>query len=470
MTISEELAAFGLGLTDLPSATRAAVRRPLLDGFGTAIAAARAGVVRSATQVATELGGPQEATVLAGGARVSAPAAALANGALVHGLDFDDTHADALVHATAVVLPSVLAVAEQVGADGELLLEAAAAGYEVTLRLGAAVPHGFHERGFHATSVVGVFGASLVAARLLGLSHTAAVHALGIAGSLAAGSLEFLGSGASTKQLHPGFAAMNGILAARLAAAGASGPATILEGDRGLFAAYTGVGADPRRILDGLGERYELERITIKPYPVCHLSHAALDAAATLRDRLPDPSLIARVEVELPAESVPIVAEPVDAKRRPTTTYDARFSLPFCLAALLVEGRITTDDLDAAQLARADLQQLASRVEVIPVDHHVAAAAAPGVVRIHLVDGELLAGHVPVSSGGPGRPLDDTQLVAKFLGNVGPWPGDAAALAEAVLGLGAATDLGPLVRTIAAAATLQPSDAFDPASPQGARR
>lgn len=435
MSLARSLVEHALGLSTLPADAEHAVRRHLLDGVGNAVASARRGVVEHVVEVARGLGGPGESTLLGTPGLLGAPAAALGNGALVHGFDFDDTHADALVHATAVVVPVALAVGEQQDADLDRLLVAAAAGYETTLRLGAAIPHGFHARGFHATSVVGVMGATVTAGLLLDLGADELVSALGIAGSRAAGSLEFLRSEASTKQLHPGFAAMDGILAARLARAGATGPATILEGEAGLYRLYADREVDPAVVLAELGQRWELERITIKPYPVCQLSHAALDAAAVLRDRIADPAAVRRITVELPQESLPIVAGPAPEKQRPRTTYQARFALPFCLAVLLVEGALTIDDLGPQQLARTDLQQLAARVEVRPVEVAVAAAAAPGVVSIELADGEVLDATVPVSRGGPTRPLTDDELVAKAASNLGGARGDTVQLAEEVLDL-----------------------------------
>ena len=276
--IATELATWGTGPLIVPAPVREAALRHLLDGVGSAIGGIRSGTVRPAVDVALGLGGPEEATVLGTTARIGAPAAALANGALLHALDFDDTHAGGLVHATAVVLPAAFAVGEQVGATGQEVLDAAVVGYETVCRVAMAAPHGFHAGGLHATAVAGVFSSALVAARLLGLDAERTAHALGIAGSQAGGLLAFLGTGASTKQLHPGFASQSGILAARLAAAGATGPVTVFDGPHGVYDALATGPVDRSVILAGLGESWETTRIGIKPYPACQLSHATLDA------------------------------------------------------------------------------------------------------------------------------------------------------------------------------------------------
>lgn len=423
MTVSSDLAAWALGLRreDVPDDVAAAARRHLLDGLGTAIAAARSGAAAPAVTVAAGLGGPEEATLLGRGVKVSAPAAALATGTLVHALDFDDTHAGGLVHATAVVLPAVLAVGEQVGADAGDALAAAVVGYETVCRIAGAAPHAFHSRGLHATHACGVFAAALVTARLMRLDHATTVNALGIAGSSAGGLLEFLATGSSTKQLHPGLASHAGILAARFAAAGADGPDSVLEGDRGLYAALADGHADAALVTEGLGDRWETTRITLKPYPACQLMHAALDAGLAALDGPLDPGSVTAVTVAVHPDSAAIVCTP--DKVEPRTAYDAKFSLPWSLAALLTDGRVAVDTYDPPSLRRPDVAALAKRVSVVEVPFAGVAADAPGRVTVELADGRTLVGEVDRSAG--------AALDAKLAANVGD-AADAAELTAAV--------------------------------------
>ncbi|MFF0718360.1 MmgE/PrpD family protein [Verrucosispora sp. NA02020] len=420
--IASDLAEWATGTVELPEPVRHAARRHLLDGLGTALAGRRAGVVDPVLVVARDLGGPAEATPLGGRARIGAPAAALASGALVHALDFDDTHAAGLVHATAVVLPAAFAVGEQVGATGRQVLTAAVVGYETVCRVAAAAPHGFHSRGLHATMVAGVFSSALVTARLLGLDAARATDALGIAGSQAGGLLAFLHTGASTKQLHPGFASHAGVLAARLAAAGASGPANVLDGPHGVFDALAAGPVEPASIVDRLGTRWETTRIGIKPYPACQLSHAAIDAARDAR-RQPgfpaDPAAVTRVDVDVHPDSAPTVCGPGRDLARPATPYAAKFSLPWSVAATLLDGDLTTASYRPDSIARADVAALADRVRWRIVDTGGHAADAPGAVVLTLADGTTVRGTVPRSGGGPDAPLGDDELTAKFLGNAG---------------------------------------------------
>lgn len=458
MTVAGALAGWAnaLELADIPRPVQHAAARHLSDGVGTTLAARRGGAAEHAVTVARGLGGPPEAVVLGDDHPVGAAAAALGTGVLVHALDFDDTHAEGLVHATAAVLPTAFAVGQQVGASGAEVLVAATVGYEVACRLAAGSPHGFHARGLHATSVVGPLAAAAVAARLMGLSAATTTDALGIAGSSSGGLLEFLATGSSTKQLHPGTAALSGIVAARLAAAGASGPESVVEGSRGIYAALSALPGDTARVLRGLGgpegHEWETTRITIKPYPACQLMHAALDAAAQLVGDLGDPAAITAVRVEIHPDSAAVVSEPSGAKIHPRTPYAAKFSLPWSLAALLIDGAVTTDTYAPESIDRPELRELVARVHCVAVPGAVPAADAPSRVVIERSGGRSVEAAVDGSRGGPRHPLDDAALRAKFLANAG---GSAAAgeLADRVLALAEQTSLRRIC-DLAAAVTI----------------
>lgn len=457
--IAPSLAAWAIGDLAVPAAVEAAAVRHLLDGLGNAVAGARASAADPAVTVAAGLGGPGEATILGSSTRVSAPAAGLANGTLVHALDFDDTHAGGLVHATAVVLPAAFAVGEQVGATGRQVLDAAIVGYEVACRVAAAAPHGFHAGGLHATMVAGVFSSAVVASRLLGLDTVATTNALGIAGSQAGGLLAFLSTGASTKQLHPGFASQAGILAARLAQAGATGPETVFDGPHGVYEALATGAVDTTVILRGLGgttpEDWETTKIGIKPWPTCQLAHVTMAAAqAALAEAGVPASQIQAVHAKVHPDSASVVCASDRDLTRPASPYAAKFSLPWSVAAILVDGRVGIDTYEVANLDRPEITELAARVtweltEPAQVTG-VAAADAPGEVRLTLADGRTVTGQLDRSPGGGSNPLSDEGLHAKLEGNVGA--AAAAGLAAAVRGLAAAPDLTETLTLAAAAA------------------
>lgn len=448
MTTAAELAAWGVGPIELPAPVRDSAVRHLVDGFGMALAAVHRDAAAPAVAVATALGGTPESAVIGGSFRLSAPAAALANGTLVHALDFDDTHAGGLVHSTAVVLPAAFAVGQQVGATGRQVLEAAVVGYETVCRIAAAAPHRFHARGLHATMVAGVFSSALVTARLTGLDAGRATDALGIAGSQAGGLLAFLGTGASTKQLHPGFASQSGILAARLAAAGATGPETVFDGPNGVYDALAGGDADPARILEGLGETWETTRIGIKPYPVCQLSHATIDAMRDARGRHGFTAAdVAAVEADVHPDSSPTVCPPDRDLAHPATPYAAKFSLPWSVAALLVDGDLGLASFEPDMLGRPEVADLAARVTWRLTDDPGPAADAAGRVRVTLHDGTVVTGEVARSSGGPDQPLDLAAVVDKAR------VADAGAPLDAVADLLARLDELPGVDDVLAATT-----------------
>lgn len=418
--IAEELADWAVSTEVFPDAVSHAARRHLLDGFGTALGALRLDAVGPALRVSRGLGGPLEATIIGDSTKVGAASAALANGALVHGLDFDDTHAGGLVHATSVVLPAAFAVGEETGATGREVLDAVIVGLETVCRVGAAASYAFQARGLHATMVGGVFSAAIVSARLMGLTADETTSALGIAGSQAGGLLAFLSTGASTKQLHPGMASHAGVIAARLAAAGASGPANVFEGPFGLYDALVGGEGDPASIVTGLGQRWETTRIGIKPYPACQLSHAAIDAVrAALRTQPFGPDDIVEIRVTMHPDAADVVCAPGRDLALPTTTYGAKFSMPWCLAALVIDGDLTLESFTDASIARAEVADLARRITWDIDSIAIVAADAPGHVDVRLRDGASVVGDVERSSGGPDAPLTREQLVAKFMSSAG---------------------------------------------------
>ncbi|MDI6628402.1 MAG: MmgE/PrpD family protein [Rhodococcus sp. (in: high G+C Gram-positive bacteria)] len=444
--------ASGVTLADLSEDVRHAAARHLLDGVGNTVAAQRLGYGRPGWTVADALGGPPEARPLTGTRGLSAPAAAFATGVMLHSLDFDDTHAGALVHATAVSLPAAFAVGQQISASGADVLTAAALGLETACRLGEVSPHGFHARGVHATAAVGPLTAALVAGHLSKFDTETLVNALGIAGSSSSGLLEFLDTDADTKALHPGSASMNGVLAARLAAAGATGPSSVLEGRRGIYAALTDRPTNFAALTEGLGARWEATRIGIKPYPSCQLMHVTLDAVSeAIGDNAVQASDVDDIKVFVHPDSSPFVCGPNTGVASPRSTYDGKFDLPWSVAALLHDGAITVSTYTDESIAREDVLVTARKVRVTNLPSEVPAAAASGRAVLTLTDGRVLDASVGGSQGSAGFPLSDDRLLEKFLGNCGN-DSRAAELADRILGLVDEPDLTAILDLAAAIA------------------
>jgi 2-methylcitrate dehydratase PrpD len=448
--------ALDLSFADLPERVRQAAKLHILDAVGCGLAAAASATATEGREVAALDGGAPVSTVIGLGSRLPAAAAAMANGMLCHGLDYDDTFAATGTHVSTVAGPAVLAVAELAGTGGEAALTAFAAAAEIVIALGLAAPFAMHRRGFHATSVYGVFGAAAATARLRGLDIRRTVRALGIAGSLASGIFEYLADGSPTKPIHAGWAAQAGIKAALLAERGASGPATVFEGRFGLFATYadlqeTGLADSIRR----LGTVWHTPDIAFKPYPSCHFMHGALDATRqAVGGRRLASGEVDSIVAGVPEDGVAFVLEPLADKRSPRTEYDAKFSLPFSVAAMLLDGELGVGTYVADRLRDARLLDLAAKVRYEVEPYPDSPDAFPGRVRIELADGRTLEADVPHQRGGPANPLTDADVREKFRSNAGlALPaGDLDRLEAALRGLEAVNDLAEALAPLAWAA------------------
>ena len=440
-----------LSFEDIPPEVVTAAKLHLLDAVGTGLAALGVGEVSAVLETGLEFGGRPEATALGLVDRVPAAVAALVNGTLMHALDFDDTHDRALVHSSAVVAPTVLACGEATQAKGRDLLAAAVAAFEISARIGLAAPGRFHVRGFHATSICGVFAAAAAAAKLRALSAEEATSALGIAGSQAAGLMEFLADGSQTKPLHAGWAAHSGIIAASLASHGASGPATVLEGRFGLLRSHLEEGGfDESELVADLGDRWETLRIAFKPYPVCHLSHTCLDSLAGLvaeegLEAADVREVLCRVGGEVAVE---VVLEPRKRKLRPANPYEAKFSLPYCVAALLLRGNLGVANFSEDAIGDEEVLDLARRVRYERVQFAGGNEFSGGVV-VETNGGRRLERSMLFAQGGSENPMAAEEVAHKFRLNAALALPDESVerLLELVRGLEncEASDLSPLL-------------------------
>jgi len=357
-----------------------------------------------------------DAAVLGTSERLPAPEAALANGAAAHALEMDDTHLGGSIHLGASVFAAALATAQLTGAGGEALVRAAIAGYEVAARLAMALdPAAHYARGFHPTGTCGAFGAAAAAGLLFGLDAETMTSAFGVAGSQAAGSMEFLADGTWTKRLHPGWAACAGVHAAALARAGFRAPASIFEGRFGVLHSLSdGASAAP---LAGGGDELELMRTGVKPHACCRYAQGPIDAVLALRARHGlDPDAVTRIEVGLVAAAFPIICEPLAHKRRPTSVVDMQFSLPFSVAVALARGSASPAEFALETLDDARVTRLLEVVE--PVRDAALDAMFPRVwpawVRVHRRDGSCVEERVTHPTGDPEHFLSRAELVAKF--------------------------------------------------------
>jgi 2-methylcitrate dehydratase PrpD len=440
-TAAERLAEFTstLAYERIPAEVASAAKLHLLDTIGCGLAAHALGVATEGRLAMAELGGDPQSSVIGLDRALPAPSAAFANAMLCHGLDFDDTHSDSVAHISVVVCPASVAAAEVQGADGRELLAAIVGGNEVVTRVGMAASGAFHARGFHPTAICGIFGGVAAASRIAGASIAMTASALGIAGSFAGGLFAYLDDATPTKPLHPAWAAHGALLAARLATAGAQGPPGVLEGRFGVYHAFVGAAkgeVDIDAQLADLGRRWETPRIAFKPYPACHFIHGSLGATATLAGHM-RPGEIEDILVWVPAAGVPLVLEPAASKRAPRSEYEAKFSLQYSTAAMLVHGQVGVQSYMDEAIVDPRVLALAAKVRYEPREYASYPAAFPGGVRITTTDGRTFEADVPHQRGAPENPMTPDEVRAKFRQNASLALGEAAldTLEEAVLSL-----------------------------------
>jgi 2-methylcitrate dehydratase PrpD len=405
---------------DIPETVLGHAKLHLLDSLGVALAAANTEFGRKITGAARSLGTGDESTVVGSAERLPAPSAALTNGTLIHALEYDDTHTDSIIHGSSVVVPSTLAAAERGSVDGKELFTSLVLGWEAIVRLGLVAPGAFQARGFHTTGVCGSFASALVAGRLANLEEPELTSALGIAGSQASGLFEYVVSGASVKSSHPGWAAHNGIIATQLARCGVSGPTTVFEGRFGFYNTYTD--SDPNELTledlyRDLGERWYTQELSYKPYPCCHFNHAFLDCAAQLISEGLAIENIESVVCYVAPEIVSVVCEPREAKASPQSGYEARFSLPYSVAAMLCHGKVGLDTYSRENIADARLLKVARHVGYEPDPNTNYPKSYPGRVEITTKDGRTHSRHLEFNRGGPRNPMSEEEILQKFLDN-----------------------------------------------------
>ncbi len=410
----------GLTLDAVPDDVIAAAKDHFLDALGVGLAAASLAEGGALGDSVARLGAGGGSTGLGRAEPLPAAQAALLNGALIHSLEYDDTHMAAIVHGSAVLAPAALAVAEAENASGRAMLVAYVAGWEVFARLGLAAPGAFQARGFQITAVGGPFVSALASASLLGLSVEQTISAQGIAGSQASGVFEYLAEGATVKSLHPGWAAHGGIVAAELARGGMTGPSSIFDGRFGFYRVFAGDDDAPGRLgtlFGDLGRRWHLSEVALKAYPCCHYIHPFLECLTGLMADGLRADEIASIRCHVPPEEAPIICDPWARKQAPETGYDAKFSLPYCLAVLLVDGRIDVGTFAAAPGAEA--MALAKRIDWSPLDGTGFPERFAARIEVDTLAGDTLRAHVDDVRGGPARPLARAEVEAKFRANAG---------------------------------------------------
>jgi len=409
--LSRKLAEFTTGLNYdlLPSSAVEAAKTAITDFLGSVAAGSSQPPAMKVKKIIKRAGGNPRATIIGSNEKSSALYAALANGTSCHILELDDLHRSSILHPAAPIISAAFAAAEEREASGSELITAVVAGFEAGIRIAEAVTTS-HYYYWHTTATCGTFGAAVAAAKVYELNVDQVIDALGNAGSQAAGLWEFLQDGAMTKHLHPGKAAMNGLLAVQLAEEGFTGAKCILEGEKGFFKA-TASEYFPERVTAGLGSEYRILGNSYKIYPSCRHTHSGVDLALQLASEGLNPEDVEKITVKTYAHAVDLVGT-----YRDDTPYKAKFSLPFCIGAAMVEGKLDLDSFDLSGPVDPLIGHLGQCCTVI-LDQHIEdnyPSRWAATFEVLLKDGTVLKAHTDYPRGDPENPASVDELRDKF--------------------------------------------------------
>ena len=417
--ITQILAKFASNVNyeDLPPDVVDRAKYFCLDFAGVTLNGSTTDSAKAVVKALDDVGRSGPSTIVGTNKRALPEYAAMANGTAFHSIEMDDVNNEASLHPGVVAFPTALAMADIASVTGKDFISAVVAGYDVIIRLGRALkPKEHYGRGFHPTGTCGAFGGAAVAARLLGLQGDDYTHALGIAGSQAAGSMEYLAQGAWTKRLHPGWSAHSGIWAALLARAGYSGPTTILEGRDGFLNAYSG-DPDPSLVLKDLGEEYQVTRTGVKPHACCRYNQGPIDCLLEIGKSNDFQAMdIEEVKIGVLSQGMRLVAEPVEAKRNPKSVVDMQFSMPFAAAVALSYGSASLNEYAIGIPDRPEVRHIMDRVQCV-TDPKLDAQTPklfPAWAEVRTSDGRTMRSELPYPKGDPENPVTCDEMRSKF--------------------------------------------------------
>jgi 2-methylcitrate dehydratase PrpD len=411
-----------LGFQDLPHEAVQQAKQLILDYFGVTLAASTSPIAQILKEYLSETGGKPQATIIGLPLKVPCPDAAWANGTLGHALDFDDASIKlpAAIHPTVDTLPAALSVGEAFNVGGRDVLTAFILGIEVASKIDRSM-RGSAEKGWHGTGTFGTLAATAASGKMLKLTVEEMEHAIGVAASAAGGLTSNFGT--MTKPFHAGQASRNGVVAALLAKKGFTSSKNILEKHRG-FGQVFGRGLDEKYVKENLGKPWEIldPGIHIKPYPSCAITHAAIEITLKLaRERNITPEQVDLVEVRWEYGKVDLRGH---FFRKPRTGLEAKFSLEFCIAIALLEGKATLDEFTDTRASEHQVQQMIERIRIVPSKEEsegsykeIASLKTPlkTSVKIRMKNGKEYGELVEFPRGfGRKNPLTTEELETKF--------------------------------------------------------
>ena len=361
---SQTIARFlcGLKLEEVPQGVVDKAKLVFLDTLGIALASSTMDFGRMVMNVAQKLGGAPASRLIGSPLKVAAANAVLANGTLAHGLDYDDTLEEAIVHTGCCAGMTALAVGEELRASGKAVLEAAIAGTEVMCKVGLVAPGKFHARGFHPTALCSTFGAAAAAGKLHGLEPGSMERCLRIVRQSKLGHHRISGRRHLDQTIAPGLVGPWRSDRNLLAQQGFRGPTTVFEGTHGFYRAFGGANEYPFEKLSELGRTWEIPKLTFKSYPCGSISHPYMDCALTLRQKYAiAPERVAEIVCRTAEGPVHRLWEPLEQKRTPPTSYAAKFSLPFSIAVMLIRGRAGLEEFSDEAIQDPEISKLGKK-------------------------------------------------------------------------------------------------------------
>jgi 2-methylcitrate dehydratase PrpD len=342
---------------------------------------------------------------------------ALANGTSSHSIEMDDVDNESSLHPGVVVFPSALATGEMAGASGKRFILAVVLGYEVMVRLGTALgPENSYKRGFHPTGTCGTFGSSVASSKILGLQEEEILNAMGISGSQAAGSMEYLAQGAWTKPFHAGWAAHSGMVAALLSRKGFKGPSSILEGRDGFLHAYSN-GADLSKVLEGIGAGFQILQTSVKIHACCRYMHSPIDAVLKIvKENNLSGEQVKKIKIGVLRAGAHLIAEPIESKYNPQSIVDAQFSMPFGAAAALLYGKAGLKEFQPSTIRSRPVRETMKKVEcsIDPELERTFPKQWRATAEILTQDEKRYSTTIEYPKGDPENPLSWEEMIERF--------------------------------------------------------
>lgn len=416
-TLSEKLADFTLNLKfeDIPPEVLEHFKLLIMDTLGVSIASYDLEHARIIRDVVFGLQTVPESTVWGTKVKVDMADAVLANAALIHGMDYDDTHVGGMVHPSASVVSTSFVVGEKTGASMREIMAATVIGWEIIVRLGLAARSAFHDHGYHPSGILAPFAATCTAGRLLNVSRDTLLNTLGLCGSQAASLQEFLHDGAWVKKMHPGWGAHSAIYSLLMAERGFTGPQKVFEGEFGLWRTHLGFVEGLFEAFSDLGKVWRTPEITFKLYQCCHFLQSFIECILKIKTQNNfSPDDIERIECRVGQRGKMIVCEPEEEKKRPTTEYGMSFSLPFIIAMTILEGKISPAEINVSQMKRPEVIALIDKVyyvvdESVPTPGHLS-----GWVKVYLQNGQEFTHYQKFERGSKENPININDVMEKF--------------------------------------------------------